>query len=99
MEENKELQELKDEAETLNMKLAELDEEELEQIAGGFTKITNNEYINKLNQRICYKCNGELIFEKRWTAGNSYECKKCKKKYALLRDICGHKNRSYWNDV
>ena len=46
MEENKELQELKDEVETLNMKLAELDEEELEQIAGGFTKITNNEYIN-----------------------------------------------------
>ena len=33
MEENKELQELKDEVETLNMKLAELDEEELEQIA------------------------------------------------------------------
>ena len=73
-----ELNELKEEVETLNKKLAELTDEELEQVNGGRMLINNDEDIDKLEKGICCQCGSRLkcigghVFKKK------YICNTCK---------------------
>ena len=61
MKTKEELSALKNEAEALNRKLAELSEDELEQVSGGDIVPDNGLDTVKLNDGICIHCGGQLM--------------------------------------
>lgn len=91
MKTKKELNVIKEEVETLNKKLTELTEEELEQVAGGRKPVIRTDDHNMLEYGFCYKDKALLITVVRKPNGKICVCSKC-------RSIYRRKKGSFWEE-